>query len=451
METTIITEGRVNYPQGLNIETSFIKDEQVLKEAPISAHAIGNDSWQQVSLLLVTGFNCGWILSFSNLMMVPLGWTWGIVVLVLIGLASAYANWLLAGFHFIQGQRFIRYRDIMGHLFGKHMYYVTCFLQFSTFVLTNMGYILLGGRSLKEINLVFSDTTMRLQYFIIITAVTYFLFSFTVPNLSALRIWLGAATILTFTYIVVILVTTINDGKSNKQRDYEVKGSTMDKVFNALAAISAIVLSSNSGLLPELQSTLRKPVVKNMRKALYAQFTFGIMVYYGVTLVGYWAYGSDVPDYLPKALSGPKWAKILINSAVFLTNVISQHMFFQPVHEALDTRFLKAEEGVYSRENLKRRFLLRALLFAGTTVVAAALPFMGYFISLLGSFTLVTLTFIFPSMIFIKVKGKSARIGQKAWHWTIIFIFSLVAMATTIASFILIIHNVRSYHFFADQ
>ncbi|KNA16984.1 hypothetical protein SOVF_084580 isoform B [Spinacia oleracea] len=430
-------EGRIRDPEGLNIETSsIIKDDQIkLKEDPASAHTIGNDSWQQVSLLMVTTFNSGWIMSFPNVMLVPLGWAWGIIVLVLIGFMSAYGNWLLAGFHFIQGERFIRYRDIMGFLFGKKMYYVTWLIQFSLFFLGNMGFILLGGRALKEINLVFSDTTMRLQYFIIITALVYLMFSFAVPNLSALRVWLGASTILTFGYVVLVFVTVVNDGKSKRHIDYEVKGSTMDKVFNALGAVSAIVLSNNSGMIPEIQSTLRKPAIKNMKKVLCAQFTLALMVYYGVTIVGYWAYGSEVPDYLPKAITGPKWAKVLINSAVFLTNVISQHMFLQPVHEALDTKFLKVEEGTYSRENIKRRFVLRSFLFTVNTVVAAALPFMGYFINVLGSFTLVSLTFIFPSIIFIKVKGKSARTVQKAWHWTIIFVFTLIAAATTISAF----------------
>lgn len=69
--------------------------------------------------MLVTGFNCGYILSFSNLMLVPLGWIWGIICLCVVGLYSAYANWLLAGFHFIDGKRFIRYRDLMGFLYGK--------------------------------------------------------------------------------------------------------------------------------------------------------------------------------------------------------------------------------------------------------------------------------------------------------------------------------------------
>jgi uncharacterized protein (DUF58 family) len=82
------------------------------------------DSWQQVGLLLVTGFNCGYVLSFSNLMMVPLGWWWGAACLLLVAGAAWYANWLLAGLHLVDGHRFIRYRDLMGSVFGTYARHV---------------------------------------------------------------------------------------------------------------------------------------------------------------------------------------------------------------------------------------------------------------------------------------------------------------------------------------
>ncbi|XP_074287589.1 proline transporter 2-like [Silene latifolia] len=444
------SSGKSKTPETFHIENGAIKDEH-FTEVPASAHSVGHDSWQQVGLMMATGFNCGWILSFSNLMLVPLGWAWGIPCLFLIGLFTWYANWLLAGFHFIDGQRFIRYKDMIGHVFGKKMYYITWISQSAILILGNMGFILLGGRGLKEINLMFSDSAIRLQYFIIITGVAYFIFSFVVPNMSAIRVWLGALTILTFGYIGVLLVIVINDGKSNSQRDYEVKGSIMDKVLNAFSAISVIIVCNTSGMLPEIQSTLRKPEVKNMRRVLAVQYTAGLVVYYGVSILGYWAYGSEVSDYLPKALSGPKWAKVLINLAVFLQNVISQHVFVQPVHEALDTKFLKLDEGIYSKENIKRRFFLRLFFFIGCTVVTAAIPFMGDFITLLGSFTLIMLTFIFPSVIFIKVKGKTARVEQKAWHWTIICVSSLLAVVTSVSAVRLIVLNIKNYQLFANQ
>lgn len=65
-----------------------------------------------------------------------------------------------------------------------------------------------------------------------------------------------------------------------------------------------------------------------MRKALYLQYSIGLAFYYGVSIIGYWAYGSSVSEYLPKELSGPKWAKIFINATIFVQSIISQHVRF---------------------------------------------------------------------------------------------------------------------------
>ncbi|KAH0975413.1 hypothetical protein GBA52_017312 [Prunus armeniaca] len=274
-----------------SIEQGQIKGDQDHEFSLPSAHTIGHDSWQQVGFMLATSFNCRYILSFSNLMLVPLGWTWGVVCMVVVGFYSLYINWLLAAFHFNNGQMFIGYRDLMGYLYDVKMCYFTWVLQFVTLLLGNMGFILLGGRALK--------------------------------------------------------------------------------------------------------STLRKPAVTNMRKALYVQFSGGILFY--------WACGSKVSENLPNELSGPKWAKVLINAAVSLQSIVSQHMFVTPIHEAIDTKFLKLDKCMNTKENLKRKFFLRAFFFIANTFVTSAIPFMGDFVNLFGSFSLVPLTFVFPSMIFIKL------------------------------------------------
>ncbi|KAK1435746.1 hypothetical protein QVD17_01515 [Tagetes erecta] len=415
-----------------------------------SAHTIDRDSFGQVGLLLITSFNCGYILSFSNLMLVPLGWIWGVTSLILVGVVTAYANWLLAEFHFIDGKRFIRYRDLMGHLFGRKMYYVTWVLQFSILLLGNMGFLLLGGKALKEINSAFSDSPWRLQCYIVITGVAYFVFAFLVPTLSSMRRWLGISMVLTFTYIMILLVILFKDGRSNKDRNYDISGSKFSKVMNGFGAISAIIVCNTSGILPELQSTLRKPAIVNMRKALYMQYSVGLLFYYGVSIVGYWAYGSAVSTYLPEELSGPKWAKVTINAISFVQSIISQHMFIAPVHETLDTKFLRLDKSIHSKENIVNLLLVRALVFTGNTLVTAAFPFMGDFVNLLGSFSLIPLTFVFPSMIYIKVKRKSTRLGKQVWHGGIIVFFSLLTIATTISAIRLIVLNVKEYHFFAD-
>ncbi|ONI08187.1 hypothetical protein PRUPE_5G162600 [Prunus persica] len=203
-------------------EQGQIKGDQDHEFSLPSAHTIGHDSWQQVGFMLATSFNCGYILSFSNLMLVPLGWTWEV-------------------------QRFIRYRDLMGYLSGRKMCYFTWVLQFVTLLLGNMGFILLGGRALKEINSEFSHSPLRLQWFIAITGVTFFIFAFFIPTISAMRGWLEASTIVIFAYIVTLLVVVVKDGKTNKQKDYAIHGNKVDRLFNAFDAISAIIVSSNSG------------------------------------------------------------------------------------------------------------------------------------------------------------------------------------------------------------
>ncbi|KAH9776498.1 proline transporter 2 [Citrus sinensis] len=246
--------GETNNVAALSIEAAGKRDEcQNQDSGDASAHTVGQDSWQQMGLMLVISFNSGYILSYSNLILVPLGWRWGILCMFFIALYTAYTQWLLSAFHFINGQRFIRYRNLMGYHYGRQMYYVTWVLQYLTLVVANIG-------------------------------------------------------------------------KSNKHRNYELKGSKTDKVFNALGAISAAVVANAPCLLPEMQSTLSQPVVKNMRKALYVQFTVGLLFYYGIPIVGYWAYGSTASVYLPEQMSCVKWVKVFINSSVFLQSMVCQHV-----------------------------------------------------------------------------------------------------------------------------
>ena len=153
---------------------------------------------------------------------------------------------------------------------------------------------------MQEINSEFSDSPLRLQYFIIMTGAAYFVFSLLVPTMSAMRRWLLTSTLLTFTYIIILLVVLFKDGtwyayfaldalafwfifshadlldlafshiyfqliivdciwfvsvegKSNRNKDYEIRGSNVGKVFNGFGAVSAIIVCNTSGILLEIQ------------------------------------------------------------------------------------------------------------------------------------------------------------------------------------------------------
>ncbi|CAH9126461.1 unnamed protein product [Cuscuta epithymum] len=169
---------------------------------------------------------------------------------------------------------------------------------------------------------------MKLPYFIIIAGVACLLFAVAIPHLSALRIWLGVSAFLSLVYLLATFVLSIKDGVNAPPRDYNIPGTTIGKIFTTIGAAGNVVFAFNSGMIPEIQATVKEPAVRNMMKALYFQFTVGVMPMLAVTFVGYWAYGSSSSAYLLNNVHGPVWLKAFANICAFLQAIISLHGLF---------------------------------------------------------------------------------------------------------------------------
>lgn len=63
-----------------------------------------------------------------------------------------------------------------------------------------------------------------------------------------------------------------------------------------------------------------------MLKALYFQFTIGVVPVHAVTYIGYWAYGSKSSSYLLYNVSGPVWLRGLANLTAFFQSIITLHV-----------------------------------------------------------------------------------------------------------------------------
>lgn len=306
--------------------TEYIEEENT-DDSMNTAHRISQDPWYQVAFILITSMNSAYVLGYSGIFMVPLGWVAGILGFIAAAFISFYANYLLARLHQIDGLRHIRYRDLAGYIYGDKMYYFTWVLQYVNLFMSNIGFIILAGEAIKAIYTFYdNEGILKLPYCITVTGIVCSLFAFSIPHLSALRLWLGVSTLLTLIYIIITIVLSIKDGLNNPSRDYEISGSKTTKIFNSIGAAANIVFAYNSGMLPEIQATIKRPYVRNMHKALYLQFIMGIVPMYVVTFAGYWAYGSSTSSYLLNNVNGPKWAKTLANASTFLQTVISIHV-----------------------------------------------------------------------------------------------------------------------------
>jgi amino acid permease len=420
-------------------------------EASKTTHMIGGDPWYQVGFILVTSMGSAYVLAYSYVIMVPLGWLGGIVGLLVSAIISLYANHMLARLHEAGGLRHIRYRDLAGHVYGKKMYGITWTLQYANIFMINIGFIILAGQALKTIYVLYSNEgTLKLPYCIIISGIVCSIFAFGIPHLSALRLWLGVGTSLSLIYIVITLTLSIRQGMNSPARDYQIHGSRQSKIFNCIGALANLCFLYNTGILPEIQATVKRPYVRNMQRALYMQFTAGIVIFYSVTFAGYWAFGSATSSYLLNAVHGPKWAVTLANVAVFFQTVISLHIYASPMYEFLDTKFGKGDQSIYSVHNWTTRLVARGSYLSFSTFVAALLPFIGDFSNLTGSISTIPLTFVVANHMYIKVKGKELSALQRSWHWANVWFFSLLAIITTVAAVRLVILNFKTYHVFAD-
>ncbi|PKA51990.1 putative proline transporter 2 [Apostasia shenzhenica] len=373
-----------------------------------SSGLVPSDPWYQVGFVLTTGINSSYVLGYSGSIMVPLGWIGGVTGLLLAAAISLYANILVARLHEV------------------------------------------GGQALKAIYVLYSDDgALKLPYCIAIAGFVCALFAFGIPHLSALRVWLGFSTFFSFVYIIIAFVLSLRDGIKAHVRDYSNPVSHGDRIFSTIGAVANLVFAYNTGMLPEIQATVKEPAIKNMEKALWFQFTIGGLPLYAVTFMGYWAYGSSTSTYLLNSVQGPVWVKTLANVASFLQTVIALHIFASPMYEYLDTKFGRVGNP-FSLQNVLFRVGVRGGYLTINTLVSALLPFLGDFMSLTGALSTFPLTFVLANHMYLMVKKNKLSPPQKAWHWLNVVGFSCLAVAAAIAAVRLIVFDSKTYHVFAD-
>lgn len=361
-----------------------------------------------------------------------------------------YANALVAKLHEFGGKRHIRYRDLAGFIYGKEAYKLTWALQYANLFMINVGFIILAGSALKATYVLFrDDTVMKLPHFIAIAGVACILFAIAIPHLSALGFWLGFSTLFSLVYIVVAFVLALKDGIEAPPRDYSIHGTKTSRIFTTIGAAANLVFAFNTGMLPEIQATVRQPVVKNMMKALYFQFTVGVLPMYAVTFIGYWAYGAQASAYLLNNVNGPVWLKAVANISAFLQTIIALHIFASPMYEYLDTKYGLTGSALAIR-NLSFRTLVRGGYLGITTFISALLPFLGDFMSLTGAVSTFPLTFILANHMYLVAKEHKLTSLQKNWHWLNVVFFRCMSVAAAVAALRLIAVDSSFYHFFAD-
>ncbi|KVI12389.1 hypothetical protein Ccrd_009182 [Cynara cardunculus var. scolymus] len=209
--------------------------------------------------------------------------------------------------------------------------------------------------------------------------------------------------------------------------NYSLHGSSSAKVFKAFNGLGIIAFSFGNAMLPEIQSTVREPVKKTMYKGIAAAYSIILLSYWQLAFLGYWAFGSGVHPFIVASLETPEWTIVMAN--LFAEKMESN----EPTHRS-------------PLRNHLLRLVFTSLYMGLITLVAAAMPFFGDFVSICGAIGFTPLDFVFPVLAHLKAGRMPKHSSPKVILNVVIATwFSAVAVMGCIGAVKFIIEDVKTY------
>ncbi|KAK3153704.1 hypothetical protein QOZ80_2BG0180040 [Eleusine coracana subsp. coracana] len=362
--------------------------------------------------------------------------------------AVASLGWPLASLWQWNGKKHTTYRQLAKSIFGHWGYWYVTFFQQMASVGNNIAIQIAAGSSLKAVYKHYhtaENGTMTLQQFILLFG-AFELFLSQLPDIHSLR-WVNAmCTVSTIGFAGASIGLTIYDGYYNERKevDYSLRGSTAMKIFRAFNALGTIAFSFGDAMLPEIQSTVREPVRANMYKGVSAAYTIIVMSYWTLACSGYWAFGSEVQPYILSSLTAPRWVLVMAN--LFAVIQIAG----QPFHTLKNVKVKNM-----SSKSWMWRLMYTSTYMAIVTLVSAAMPFFGDFVSICGAVGFTPLDFVLPVLAFLKAKKTPENPGLqsavKVLCSVVAIFFSIIGALACIGAIRFIVLDIKTYMFFHDM
>ncbi|KDP21356.1 hypothetical protein JCGZ_21827 [Jatropha curcas] len=386
-----------------------------------------------------------------------LGWPLGVSSLVGATLATWYSSLLIASLWRWNGKKQITYRHLAKSIFGFWGYWSIAFFQQVASLGNNIAIQIAAGSSLKAVYKYYhEDGGLTLQHFIIFFG-AFELFLSQLPDIHSLR-WVNA--LCTFSTIgfagTTIGVTLYNGRKINRNSvNYSLQGSSSLKTFKAFNALGAIAFSFGDAMLPEIQHTLRKPAKKNMYKGVSAAYGIIILTYWQLAFSGYWAFGSEVQPYIVASLTIPEWTIVMANLFAVIQISGCYQIYCRPTYAYFEEKKLWRNSNCIPFKYRLIRLVFTSIYIFLITLIAAAMPFFGDFVSICGAIGFTPLDFVFPAIAHLK-SGKMPqktkfRALMQLVNFAIATWFSIVAFLGCIGAVRFIVEDIRTYKFFHDM
>ncbi|VAH23543.1 unnamed protein product [Triticum turgidum subsp. durum] len=332
--------------------------------------------------------------------------------------------------------------------------------------------------------------TLKLYHFIIIVAVVLSLFS-QMPSFHSLRYINLGSLVLAFGYTILVSGACIRAGMCKHRpmivrrrkvflfeidlvnlrsefltgmvsnapvKDYSLSPSKSGKMYDAFLSISILATVFGNGILPEIQATLAPPAAGKMVKALVLCYTVVFFTFYLSAISGYWAFGNKVQSNALQSLmpdSGPSlaptWLLGLAVVLVLLQLLAIALVYSQVAYEIMEKGSADAGHGRFSWRNLAPRVALRTLYVAACAFVAAALPFFGDIVGVVGALGFIPLDFVLPVVMYNIALAPPKRSAVYVINVAIMALFTGVGIIGAIASVRKLVLDAGQFQLFSDH
>lgn len=421
-----------------------------------SAAEGGKGTWRHAAFHVATTIATPAAYAPLPFALASLGWPLGVCSLVIGTLITWCSSLAVASLWQWNGEKHTSYRLLAQSIFGPWGYWYVSFFQQVASVGNNIAIQIAAGSSLKAVYKHYyaaDHGAMTLQHFILLFGALELLLS-QLPDIHSLR-WVNATcTASTIGFAGTAIGVTIYDGYRVDRNDvgYSLQGSTATKVFRGFNALGTIAFSFGDAMLPEIQSTVREPATTNMYKGVSTAYTLIIVSYWTLAFSGYWAFGSGVQPYILSSLTVPRWAIVMANIFAVVQITGCFQIYCRPT-------YVHFEEHTQAKNKMCKAWLWRltytSAYMATITLVAAAMPFFGDFVSVCGAVGFTPLDFVLPALAFLKAgklpKNLGLRRTVKALCCTVAVLFSVIGVLACIGAIRAIALDVKTYKFFHDM
>jgi len=236
-------------------------------------------------------------------------------------------------------------------------------------------------------------------------------------------------------FVIVEIFVNPSERPSNLQHTVITSCKTLNQCTLGGAFASFIFAFGSHPVLPIIYESMAKP--KQFNKMIFSSYMVILLFYLPLAIIGYWAFGQDVPSPVYNALcmndcpTQERVGKIIAVIALTVHVLFSYTVILNPSELALE-RALGTDNWSYPK---LWSVVARTVIVLLTCELAILIPDFGDFLGLVSSVTGPFTAYILPCLFYLKLFWEELKAGPR-WLMIVIVAFNcLIILISVLGGF----------------